>query len=160
MDIDFSREEIQLLEANSLLTSPARKKLSEYLHFLLYKQYKAEVLSAVVGNQFVVQMLNRLRQMAERNDLDMPAVSRKLHQLRELYFSIFSSIHVKYSELVPDLDSCEIVREFGVAGFDNIERACMMENKLLLRLEIEDFYRGFETLAQKSINNTRQLVAI
>jgi hypothetical protein len=161
MEWIFSREELDLLEAYTVLGSTERAGLVEYLSFLLGRQYRRDALAAITGNQMLIQLLLNIRQFVERDEFDLAAAGQRINRLRTLYFELFASVHLKYSAVIPELDSYEIVRDFGLTGFDYMEQACRLGNKPVLRAEIEDFYRGFQALAQKNNKyKVRQLAAI
>jgi hypothetical protein len=155
---DISTGEIELLNAFSNLTSAAQKELKDYLRYLLCKQYKKELKTAIFHNQLLHSLLQSLLHIVERDEFQITQIEKRMSQIKELYFGIFEKTHIKYSELVDGLDSCELVKDFGQNSFDNIDRACKCENHSLIRLEIVEFYEGYNKLAQKK--DARKIVAV
>lgn len=155
---DISVGEIEILNAFSNLTSTAQKELKDYLRYLLSKQYKKELMAAIFHNQLLNSLLQGLLHIVERDEFQIQQIEKRMGQIRELYFSIFEKIHIKYTELVDGLDSCELVKDFGHNSFDNIDRACKCGNHNLIRLEIIEFYEGYNKLGQKK--DARKIVAV
>jgi len=155
---DITTSEIELLNAFSNLTSSAQKDFKDYMRYLLCKQYKRELMSAIFHNQLLHNLLQSLLHIVERDEFQIVQIENRLKQINELYFGIFEKIHHKYSDLVDGLDSSELVKEFGRNSFENIERACKTGNRILIRLEIIDFYEGYYKFAQKK--DARKIVAV
>ena len=155
-DIDAS--DIELLNAVSNLNTTYRREFRDYIHYLLTKQYKKELMVAIFHNQLLHSLLQSTLQLVEREDFQIIQIENRLKQMYELYFGIFERIHMKYSELVDGLDSSEIVRDFGRNSFDNINRACQSGNRMLIRLEIAEFYEGYYKFAQKK--EARKIYAV
>lgn len=155
---DITTHEIELLNAFSVLISSGQRDLEEYLRYLLCKQYRREVMAKIFHNQLMHSLLHSLIHLVEREDFEIFQVQKRMKQVYELYFGLFEQVHSKYCELVPDLDSNEIVKEFGKNGFENIERACTSENRSIIRLEIIDFYESFNRFAEKK--DCRKIAAV
>ena len=155
---DITTSEIELLNAFSNLTSSAQKDFKDYMRYLLCKQYKRELMSAIFHNQLLHNLLQSLLHIVERDEFQIVQIENRLKQINELYFGIFEKIHNKYSDLVDGLDSSELVKEFGRNSFENIDRACKTGNRILIRLEIVDFYEGYYKLARKK--DARKIVAV
>ena len=146
-EIDAS--DIELLNAISNLSTTYRQDFRDYIQYLLSKQYRRELMVAIFHNQLLHSLLRGTLQMVERDEFEITQVENRITQMNELYFGIFEKIHLKYSELIVGLDSCEVVRDFGRDSFDNINRACRSGNRLLIRMEITEFYEGYCKFAQK-----------
>lgn len=155
-EIDAS--DIELLNAVSNLAPPYRKEFRDYIQYLLTKQYKRELMTAIFHNQLLHSLLQSTLQLVEREDFQIGQIEKRVQQMYELYFGIFEKIHIKYSELVDGLDSHEVVRDFGRLSFDNINRACCSGNRLLIRMEISEFYEGYYKYAQKK--EARKIFAV
>ncbi|MDD3364180.1 MAG: hypothetical protein PHZ03_04310 [Syntrophomonas sp.] len=155
---DISTGDIELLNAFSNLTSSAQKDVKDYLRYLLCKQYKKELMTAIFHNQLLHSLMQSLLHIVERDEFQIQPIEKRLGQIKELYFGIFEKIHIKYSELVDGLDSSELVKEFGNNSFENINRACKTGNHILIRMEIVEFYEGYYKLARKK--DARKIVAV
>lgn len=155
---DFTTNEIELLNAYTILSSTGKRELKDYLRYLLCKQYKKELMTSVFHNQLIHNLLHSLLHLVEKDDFEIEQVEKRSKQVFELYFGIFEQIHNKYSELIDELDSNELVKEFGKNGLENIERAMHSENRVLIRLEIIEFYEGYNKLAKKK--DARKFVAV
>lgn len=155
---DITANEIDLLNAYSLLGSAGQRELDDYIRYLLCKQYKKEIMVAVFHNQLLHSLLHSLLYLVERDEFDIKQVEKRVKQINELYFGIFEKVHIKYSEHVAELDSNEMVKEFGKNSFENIERACNSGNRIVIRLEIIEFYEGYNKLARKK--DARKIVAV
>jgi len=155
---DITTNEIELLNAYYVLAPTGQKELKDYLRYQLCKQYKKEVMLAVFNNQLIHSLLHSLLHLVERDDFDIHQVQKRVQQIKELYFGIFEHVHSKYSEHVEELDSNETVKDFGRNGFDNITNACNTGNRISIRLEIVEFYEGYNKLARKK--DARKIVAV
>lgn len=150
--------DIELLNAVSNLAPVYRKEFKDYIQYLLTKQYKKELMVAIFHNQLLHSLLQSTLQLVEREEFSISQIEKRVRQMQELYFGIFEKIHIKYSELVDGLDSYEVVRDFGTLSFDNINRACRSGNRLLVRMEINEFLEGFYKHAQKK--EARKIFAV
>ena len=155
---DLSYNEVELLNTYSILGHTAQKELNDYLRYLLCKQYKKESLVAVFNNQLIHSLLHSILHIVERDEFDISQVEKRAEQIREIYFGIFEQIHYKYSEHIEELDSNEMVKDFGRNSFENIRRACCSGNRITIRLEVVDFYESFNKLARKK--DARKIVAV
>lgn len=155
---DISKSEIELLNSFSNLSSSAQKECRDYMRYLLCKQYKRELMSAIFHNQLLNNLLQSLLHVVERDDFNIEQIENRIKQINELYYGIFEKIHTKYSELVDELDSSETVKDFGSNCFDNIKRACRTGNHVLIRMEIVEFYEAYFKLGQKK--DARKIVAV
>lgn len=155
---DIDAGDIELLNAVSNLGPGFRKEFNDYIQYLLTKQYKRELMVAIFHNQLLRSLLQSTLQLVEREDFQISQIEKRARQMQELYFGIFEKIHIKYSELVQGLDSCEAVRDFGKFSFDNINRACSGGNRLLIRMEINEFYEGYYKYAHKK--EARKIFAV
>jgi len=155
---DITANEIDLLNAYALLGAAGQRELDDYIRYLLCKQYKKEIMVAVFHNQLLHSLLHSLLYLVERDEFDIQQVEKRIKQINELYFGIFEQVHNKYSEHVTELDSNEMVKEFGKNGFENITRACNSGNRIVIRLEIIEFYEGYNKLARKK--DARKIVAV
>jgi len=155
---DITTSDIELLNAFGSLASSAQRELKDYLRYQLCKQYKRELMASIFHNQLLGSLLQSLLYIVEREEFSIPQIEARMKQINELYFGIFEKVHCKYSELVDCLDSVELVKEFGHNAFQNIERACRIENRILIRMEIIEFYEGYYKLAQKK--DARKIVAV
>ncbi len=157
MAFDLSSNEVELLNAYQCLDFSRQKELKEYLRYLLCKQYRREVMVAVFQNNLFHNLFHSLLHILEGEEFDINLVSKRIYQMRELYFGVFQKIHFHYSEVVENLDSNETVREFGKT-FDNIETALYNGNETTIRLEIIEFYQQYMILSQKK--DARKIVAV
>ncbi len=155
---DITANEIELLNAYSLLAATGQREMNDYIRYLLCKQYKKEIMVEVFHNQLLHSLLHSLLHLVERDEFDIKQVEKRVKQINELYFGIFAKVHNKYSEHVEELDSNEMVKEFGKSSFENIERACYAGNRIVIRLEIIEFYEGYNKLARKK--DARKIVAV
>lgn len=155
---EFTISEIELLNAYSMLGPNGQKELHDYIRYLLCKQYKREVMVAVFHNQLIQSLLHSLLHLVERDDFDIVQVEKRVDQIRELYFGLFEQVYHKYSEVIEELDSNELVKDFGKNSFDHIKRAIQSEDKALIRMEIIEFYEGFCKLSKRK--DSRMIVAV
>lgn len=155
---DIEKSDIELLNAYSNLHTSAQKDFKDYIRYLLTKQYKRELMAAIFHNSLMHSLIQSMKQIIEREEFPVSQIENRVRQINELYFGIFEKIHCKYSALVEGLDSNEMVREFGRNSFDNINRACLSGNRILIRMEIAEFYEGYYRLAQK--RDARKIHAI
>lgn len=155
---DISAKEIDLLNVYHVLGQAGQKDLKDYIRYLLCKQYKREVMASVFHNNLLHNLLLSLMHMIEREDIDVEQVKRRVMQIRELYYAIFEQVHSRYAELVEELDSNEVVKEFGRSSFGNLERALRTGSAVLIRAEILGFYQEFNNLGRKK--DARKIVAV
>lgn len=155
---DISSNEVELLNAYGILGHTAQRELKDYLRYLLCKQYKKEIMAAVFNNQLIHSILHNLLHIVERDEFDISQVEKRADQIREVYFGIFEQVHCKYAEQVEELDSNEMVKDFGRNSFENIKWACNSGNRIMIRLEIVDFCESFDKLARKK--DARKIVAV
>lgn len=155
---DLTTGEIELLNAYSRLGASGQRELSDYLRYLLCKQYKRDVMVAVFNNQLMHSLLHSLLHLVERDDFDVKQVDKRVQQLRDLYFGLFEEIHHQYSEIITELDSNELVKDFGTCSFNHIQRAIGLEDRSLIRMEIVEFYESYLKLSKRK--DCRMIVAV
>ncbi|MEN6328491.1 MAG: hypothetical protein ABFD18_20060 [Syntrophomonas sp.] len=155
---DITMNEVELLNAYQVLGPASQKGLKDYMRYLLYKQYKREVLVAVFNNKLLHNLFHSLLHIVERDEFDLQQVEKRIKQIKELYYGLFSQVHSRYAEVVDDLDSSEVVREFGRNGFECIEKAIQSENHTMIRFEIIDIFQGYNKLSQKK--DVKNIVAV
>ncbi len=158
MCVDVTAHELELLNAICVLNPAGQRDLEDYLHYLLTKQYKREVKNMIFHNQLIQSMLHSLLHLVEREEFEVSQVQNRIRQVNELYYSLFEQVHNKYCELITDLDSNELVKEFGTTYFGNIKRACDSGNRNIIRMEIIDFYESFNRFAK--MKDSRKIVAV
>lgn len=149
MSIDFSLREVEMLKVFQALGPAGQKECLEYIKYLLCKQYKKELMLAIFNNNLIHNLLRGLLYTVEKDEFDLPQAQKRVMQIKELYYAIFEDIHTKYSELVEDLDTNEIVREFGKNSFKNMENAFISGDTSKIRYEIIDFFQQYEKFAKK-----------
>lgn len=155
---DLTDGEIELLNAVQLLGKSGQRELHDYIRYLLCKQYRREVMTAVFQNQLIHNLFHSILHTIEKEDFDVAQLTRRLRQIKELYFGIFERVHNKYSEQIEYLDSNELVRDFGINSYENIKRALYTGNRDLIRMEIVDFYEQFKKLSTHK--ETRKIMAV
>lgn len=155
---DLTANELELLNAYQLLGNVGQKDLRDYMRYLLCKQYRREVMVAVFHNQLIHNLFHNIMHIIEKDDYDVSQLTRRLKQIKELYFGIFEQVHHKYSEQVEYLDSIEMVKEFGKNSFDNINSALLSNDRVLIRIEIIDFYEEYKKLSTNK--DARKIVAV
>jgi len=155
---DITTSEIEILNGFSNLNSSAQKEFKDYMNYLLCKQYKRELMAGIFHNGLLHSLLQSLLHIVEREEFQINQIENRMKQIQELYFGIFEKIHTKYSVLVNGLDSHELVKDFGRTSFENITRACRSGNRIVIRLEILEFYEGYYKFAQKK--DARKIVAV
>lgn len=148
MFADICFTDIELLTNYQSLTPAAQRELLDYLRYLLCKQYKRDVMVAVFHNKLLSNLLHSLIHIIEREELNIQQITRRVMQIKELYYDAFEKVHSKYAELIEDLDSSETVIEFGRNGFANLEQALRSQNPGRIKMEILDFYQGFDSLSR------------
>ena len=155
---DLPSEEVELLNAYSLLGHSTKKELMDYLRYLLSKNYKQELKMSIFNNQLLHSLLHSLLHIAEREDFEINQIEKRAMQFKEIYFAVFEQIHSKYAELVDDLDGCEMVRDFGTNSVENILQACFSRNRSAILFEVVDLSENFNKLARKK--DARKIVAV
>ncbi len=146
---NINASDIELFNAISNLDTTYQKEFRDYIQYLLTKQYKKELMGAIFHNQLLHSLLQSTLQLVEREDFEITQIEKRVKQMHELYFGIFEKVHLKYCEIIDGLDSSELVRDFGRNSFDNINRACLSGNRLLIRMEISEFYEGYYKFASQ-----------
>lgn len=155
---EINAGDIEMLNRFRNLSSTGQKELREYMRYLLCKQYKRELMISIFNNGLLHSLLQNLINLTERDDFPINQIENRLKQIQELYFGIFEKIHTKYSGLVEGLDSCELVKDFGKMSFDNIARACYSGNRLVILMEINEFYEGYYKFAKQK--EYRKIIAV
>lgn len=155
---ELSREEVELLSAYAVLGHSAKKEMDDYLRYLLGKQYKKELMAAIFSNQLIHSLLHNLLHIAEREDFDVGQIEKRIHQFKEIYFGIFEHVYNKYAELITDLDSYEMIKDFGQSSVENILQACFSNNPNAIRFEIIELCENFNKLAKRK--DARKIIAV
>ncbi|HCF49054.1 MAG TPA: hypothetical protein DER60_02145 [Syntrophomonas sp.] len=155
---DICLNDIEILNNYKKLTPAAQRELLEYMRYLLCKQYKRDVMVAVFHNKLINNLLHSLLRLIERDEIDLSQVTRRVMQIKELYYGLFEKVHNNYAELIEDLDSNEAVKEFGRNGFSNLEQAIRSSQINRIKMEVIEFYQGFESLARH--REARKIVAV
>ncbi len=158
MDGRISFQEIEILNSYALLGTIGRRDFNDYLKYLLTKQYKREVMVAIFNNKLMQNLLHSLLYIVERDDFDILQAKKRVLQIKELYYGVFNQIHLRYAEVVEDLDSNEIVREFGRHSFENFDTAFKLGDIEKIRYEIVNFSQEFMNLSKKK--DARQIIAV
>jgi hypothetical protein len=158
MSGEFSFDEVELLNAYFILGPSGKKEMSDYLRYLLIKQYKKELVVSIFNNQLLNSLLHRILHIVEREDFEIDQMEKRVLQFKEIYFGTFEQVHCKYAELIPDLDSYEIIKDFGKNSIENIMQSCSSGNRSLIRFEIIELGENFNKLARKK--DARKIVAV
>jgi hypothetical protein len=154
----MSINEIEILNGYLYLHPKAQKEARDYLRYLLCKQYQREVKLTVFSSKLLHNLFQSLLFIVKKEDFDIEMVGRRVAEMKDVYYGLFEQVHQKYSEFVCELDSNEIVREFGRNAFENVGQAIRGGNLMVTRLEIIDFYQDYCKLGQKK--DLRQIVAV
>jgi hypothetical protein len=155
---DITANEVEMLNVFTALGPGGQRELKDYTRYLLSKQYQKEVKATIFQNKLLHNLFHSLLHIVEKEDFDLNQVKKRVLQIKDLYYGIFEQVHTRYSELITDLDSNELVREFARNGFNNLETALYKENPVIIRLEIIDFFQEFNKNAQR--RDARQIVAV
>ena len=155
---DIEKSDIELFNAFCNLNTSAQKDFKDYLRYLLTKQYKRELMVAIFQNGLLHGLIQSLMNIVEREEFSISQIENRMRQINEIYFGIFEKVYCKYIALIDGLDSSELVKDFGRNSFDNINRACMSGNRMLIRMEIAEFNEGFYRFASKK--DARKIVAV
>lgn len=155
---DITANEVELLNAYHLLSPVSRKDHHDYMRYLLCKQYKREVMVSVFNNKLLHNLFNSLLHIVEKDSIELEQVTKRVFQVKELYYAIFEQVHYKYSAHVEDLDSNELVKEFGRNSFNNLDRAIRSKNQDLIRYEIINCYQEFNKLSKRK--DARNIIAV
>ncbi len=158
MNGDVSDRELELLNGYSLLRSSAQGDFLDYMRYLLSKQYRREVMAAIFNNRLLNNLIDDLVTMVDLEEVKVEHITKRVMQIRELYFGVFEQVHGRYCEVVDNLDSNEVVKEFGRISFDNLLRALKTQDMKIIKIEIGDFYQQYYNLSRKK--DARRLVAI
>jgi hypothetical protein len=154
----LTANDIELLNSFQMLSINGKKELKDYMRYLLCKQYRRELMVAIFQNQLIHNLCHSVLHIIEKDDFDIANLGRRISQIKELYYGIFERVHNKYSEHVENLDSIEVVKEFGKNSFENMERAMRTGDHVLIRVEIIDFYEEFKILSTQK--EARKIVAV
>jgi len=155
---DITAQEVEILNMLDIMTPTGVREVKEYMRYILTKQYRREVMAAVFHNKLLSNLFHSLLFLGERDDFDVAQVQKRVQQIKQIYYAIFDQVHNKYSKVVEDLDSNEVVREFGRISFENLERAFKQGQLSLIRMEVINFYQEYNKLGKKS--DARQIVAV
>ncbi|NLB88054.1 MAG: hypothetical protein GX790_02315 [Syntrophomonadaceae bacterium] len=155
---DISKNEVELLNVYALLGPTGQKDLKDYIRYLLTKQYRKDVMTAVFNNKLIQNLLHSLLHIIEKDDFDIYQAKKRILQIKELYYGVFEKVHLRYAELIEDLDSNEIVREFGRISFENLNMAFDSNDRGKIQFEIINFYQEYMRLSKKK--DARQIVAV
>jgi len=155
---DITAQEVEILNMLDIMTPTGVREVKEYMRYILTKQYRREVMAAVFHNKLLSNLFHSLLFLVERDDFDVAQVQKRVQQIKQIYYAIFDQVHNKYSKVVEDLDSNEVVREFGRISFENLERAFKQGQLSLIRMEVINFYQEYNKLGKKS--DARQIVAV
>jgi len=155
---DVSERELELLNGYSLLRSSAQSDFLDYMRYLLSKQYRKEVMAAIFNNRMLNNLIDDLVTMVDMEEIEVEHITKRVLQIRELYFGVFEQVHGRYCEVVENLDSNEVVKDFGRISFDNLLRALKTRDRKIVKTEVLDFYQQYYKLSRKK--DARRLVAI
>ncbi|NLU46588.1 MAG: hypothetical protein GXX02_01220 [Syntrophomonadaceae bacterium] len=155
---DITAQEVEILNMLDIMTPTGVREVKEYMRYILTKQYRREVMAAVFHNKLLSNLFHSLLFLVERDDFDVAQVQKRVQQIKQIYYAIFDQVHNKYSKVVEDLDSNEVVREFGRISFENLERAFKQGQLSLIRMEVINFYQEYNKLGKKI--DARQIVAV
>ncbi len=155
---DITTGELEILNAYQVLIPTGRKELKDYIRYLLCKQYKREVKVAIFQNKLLHNLFHSLLHIVEKDEFNINQITKRIQGIKELYWGIFGQVHCKYSEHINELDSNEVVKEFGRTSFENIERALQGGDSSIIRWEIIDFYQQYNKLSQEK--DTRRIIAV
>ncbi len=158
MNGDVSERELELLNGYSLLRSSAQGEFLDYMRYLLSKQYRKEVMAAIFNNRLLNNLIDDLVAMVDIEGVEVEQIMKRVIQIRELYFGVFEQVHGRYCEVVENLDSNEVVKDFGRISFDNLLRALKTQDRKVISVEVLDFYEQYYKLSRKK--DARRLVAI
>ncbi len=158
MNGDVSERELELLNGYSLLRSSAQGDFLDYMRYLLSKQYRKEVMAAIFNNRMLNNLIDDLVAMVDLEEVEVEQITKRVMQIRELYFGVFEQVHGRYCEVVENLDSNEVVKDFGRISFDNLLRALKTQDRKVISAEVFDFYQQYCMLSRKK--DARRLVAI
>ena len=149
---DITKSDIEVLNGFSNLNPSGQREFRDYMRYLLCKQYKRELMGAIFHNGLLHSLLQSMLNITERDEFPINQIENRIKQIRELYFGIFDKIHSKYSVLIDGLDGHELVKDFGRINCENVDRACRSGNRLVIRMEVVEFYEGYYKFAQKKEN--------
>ncbi len=155
---DITINEINLLNQYEVLNANFQKELNDYMRYLLTKQYRREVMAAIFHNKIIINLLHGLLYLMEKDDFDIAIVKKRVGQMKELYYGIFEQVHLRYSELIEDLDSNELVREFGKNSFETLNQVLEQGDTKMIRFEIINFNHEYNQLSKKK--DARQIIAV
>lgn len=158
MFADITAGDIEIINMLELLTPSGTREVREYTRYVLVKQYRREVMVAIFQNKLLANLLHSIIFLVERDDFDIVPLQKRLSQIKELYYAIFEQVHNRYLEVVDDLDSNEVVREFGRISFENLEEAFKQGNPTVIRREVINFQQEYNKLGKKK--DARQIVAV
>ncbi|MFY9119078.1 MAG: hypothetical protein WAO57_02045 [Syntrophomonadaceae bacterium] len=158
MFADITAGDIEIINMLDLLTPSGKREVREYTRYILTKQYRREVMVAIFQNKLLANLLHSIVFLVERDDFDIDPLQKRISQIKELYYAIFEQVHNRYLEVVDDLDSNEVVREFGRISFENLEEVLKQGNPTVIRREVINFQQEYNKLGKKK--DARQIVAV
>lgn len=154
----FTRSEIELLSAYDILNNSAKRDMRDYVKYLLCKQYKKESTIQVFNNQVIHNLFHHILHLMEKEKFDPQHLEKRIKQIKEIYFYTFEQVHLKYSKVIIDLDSNELVLDFGRNSFENIERAFIIGNTKTIKMEILEFYEQYLNISKKK--DSQKVIAV
>lgn len=155
---EVSDRELDMLKGYSLLRSSAQNDFLDYMRYLLSKQYRKEVMAAIFNNRMLNNLVDDLVAMVDLEGVEVEQITKRVIHIRELYFGVFEQVHARYCEVVENLDSNEVVKDFGRISFDNLLRALKTQDRGVIKAEVFDFYEQYYKLSRNK--DARRLVAI
>lgn len=146
---ELSSQEIALINQYNLMNPQSRKEVRDYLAFVLLKQYRAEILSSVMGNGLVYNGLQQAARMCEHEDMELTDIVKKIGQVKAIIYSEIERVYLKYAEVLNDLCVEHTFIDWARIGFESIMEAAQSGNRQRLRQEINEMMEGYKRLSKR-----------
>lgn len=147
--LEMNTNEMQLLNRFNMLNRENQREMEDYLRYLLFKQYKAELNQQVFGNPILLSLLTQAERMCERDETVLEEVQAKVEQAQYVFCQILERVSAKYEEIINEPGSDQYVRDWGRLGFQGVAEALEMGCRDRLKNQIEEMLHGYHRLAKK-----------
>lgn len=158
MSLDIFEGDIALLNQFHLLQPEGRQDVQEYLRYTLFKQYRRELYTTILGYQPLYNGLLQIAHMCEREDTGTEEIFHRAKQVKFLFYQRYEKVRAKYASVLIDLHIEDSLRDFARMEFESIFEAIHTNRKDLIKREIEEFLEIFTKLSFRQAR--RRIVAV
>jgi hypothetical protein len=147
--LEFSAKELALLTNYQLLNPQHRQEADAYIEFLLFRQYRDELVRQVMGNPFLLSGLSQVQRMCEREDVGLDEISQKVRQLKYMYHQLLEKVDTKYQDVLESLTLDSTVRDFGRYNLCSLTEAVDAGDRRVIGSELEEMVCVLERFKKK-----------